>query len=135
MNTHSIIHTYAKVAVALLLTILSVLSASAQANPTDVDHLFRKAQVEYDNGQFSQCQESLKALLPSAKGMVKTGAYRLMALCALEQSDLEGARSNIALLLKYDPYFTPSLSDPIRFRDLIREAKDQSAGMPASSSL
>ena len=52
MNTHSIIHTYAKVAVALFLTILSVLSASAQANPTDVDHLFRKAQVEYDNGQF-----------------------------------------------------------------------------------
>ena len=133
MNTHSIIHTYAKVAVTLLLTFLSVLSASAQANPTDVDHLFRKAQVEYDNGQFSQCQESLKALLPSAKGMVKTGAYRLMALCALEQSDLEGARSNIALLLKYDPYFTPSLGDPIRFRDLISEAKDQSAGITTAS--
>ena len=133
MNTHSIIHTYAKVAVTLLLTFLSVLSASAQANPADVDHLFRKAQTEYDNGQFSQCQESLKALLPSARGMIKTGAYRMMALCALEQGDLESARSNIALLLKYDPYFTPSLGDPIRFRDLIREAKDQSAGITTAS--
>ena len=133
MSTHSIIHTCAKVAVTLLLAVFSVLSVSAQANPADVDHLFRKAQMEYDNGQFSKCQESLQALLPSARGMVKSGAYRLMALCALEQSDLEGARSNIALLLKYDPYFTPSLGDPIRFRDLISEAKDQSAGITTAS--
>ena len=112
---------------------LSVLTVSAQASPTDAVQLYAKAQAEYSNGQFDKCKESLYAMLPSAKGLLKTGAYRLLALCSLEQGDIEGAKNNVALLLKSDPYFTPSLGDPMRFLDMVSEAKDQSAGITTAS--
>lgn len=111
----------------------SVLTISAQASPTDAPQLYAKAQTEYSNGQFDKCKESLYAMLPSAKGMLKTSAYRLLALCSLEQGDIEGAKHNVALLLKSDPYFTPSLGDPMRFLDMVSEAKDQSAGITTAS--
>ena len=129
----TIISRYTKIIITTLLVTLSTLTVSAQASPADVAQLYSKAQTEYSNGQFDKCKESLYAMLPSAKGMLKTSAYRLLALCSLEQGDIEGAKNNVALLLKSDPYFTPSLGDPMRFLDMVSEAKDQSAGITTAS--
>ncbi len=133
MNNKNILQQHIKTFLTLLIAVFSVLTANAQATSTDVAHLYAKAQTEYSNGQFDKCRESLSAMLPSARGMLKTGAYKLLALCSIEQGDIEGAKNNIALLLKTDPYFTPSLGDPQRFVDLISEAKDQSAGITTAS--
>lgn len=124
---------HTKIIITTFLVTFSVLTISAQASPTDAAQLYSKAQAEYSNGQFDKCKESLYAMLPSAKGMLKTSAYRLLALCSLEQGDIEGAKNNVALLLKSDPYFTPSLGDPMRFLDMVSEAKDQSAGITTAS--
>lgn len=124
---------YTRTIITTLLVTLSILTVSAQATSTDAVQLYSKAQTEYSNGQFDKCKESLYAMLPSAKGMLKTSAYRLLALCSLEQGDIEEAKNNVALLLKSDPYFTPSLGDPMRFLDMISEAKDQSAGITTAS--
>ena len=124
---------HTRIIITTLLVTFSVLTINAQASPADVAQLYSKAQTEYNNGQFDKCKESLYAMLPSAKGMLKTSAYRLLALCSLEQGDIEGAKNNVALLLKSDPYFTPSLGDPMRFLDMVSEAKDQSAGITTAS--
>lgn len=124
---------HTRIIITTLLVTLSVLTVRAQASPADVAQLYSKAQTEYNNGQFDKCKESLYAMLPSAKGMLKTSAYRLLALCSLEQGDIEGAKNNVALLLKSDPYFTPSLGDPMRFLDMVSEAKDNSAGITTAS--
>ena len=132
-NRMTITSRYTRTIITTLLVTLSVLTVSAQATSTDAVQLYSKAQTEYSNGQFDKCKESLYAMLPSAKGMLKTSAYRLLALCSLEQGDIEEAKNNVALLLKSDPYFTPSLGDPMRFLDMISEAKDQSAGITTAS--
>ena len=133
MKKMTIILRHTRVLLTTLLVTFSVLAVSAQASPTDAAQMYSRAQQEYNNGQFDKCKESLYAMLPSAKGMLKTSAYRLLALCSLEQGDIDGAKDNVALLLKSDPYFTPSLGDPMRFLDIVREAKDQSAGITTAS--
>jgi iron complex outermembrane receptor protein len=56
-----------------------------------------------------------------------------MALVRLERGDIIGAGTIIDRLLAYNPYFTPAISDPQRFIDMINERKQQEAGITTAS--
>lgn len=116
----------------LVFTLLSI-TITAQDNGDSVENSYNKALTEYQNGLFEQCERHTLAFLPDADGTLKKSSYRLLALCRLEQGDIDGARKYVAALLKYDPYFTPSLGDPLRFIDLIDEKKHEESGVTTAS--
>lgn len=76
------------------------------------------AENAYKDGRFKDAVALLQnggeyddALLPNV--------YRLQALCYLELDDMEKAEENVRLLLKYTPFYTISLDDPVRFADMV----------------
>lgn len=121
-----------KIIILLAFVLLSI-TITAQNADDSVENSYNKALTEYQNGQFERCERHTLTLLPDADGMLKKSSYRLLALCRLEQGDIDGARKYVAALLKYDPYYTPSLGDPLRFIDLIEEKKHEESGVTTAS--
>lgn len=117
-------------AITALLTFVTI---SAQWENVSEQDRYTSAERYFDLGFFPHVEEMVKPLLRSSNMLVRTGAYRLMALCRLEQGDVEGARNYVGQLLKNDPYFTPTYNDPQRFIDLIRENKSEEAGITTAS--
>lgn len=118
----------------LLLTITIALSAAAQdSKSANNETLYENAITLYDNGMFDRCEAEMVQILPSLKGMMKDNAYRIITLCKLNTGDIQGARQYVEILLKHDPYFTPSLGDPQRFIDLINDSKSKEAGITTAS--
>ena len=116
-----------------LLLLLFTAAVAAQDVENSVEQRYDKAFAEYGNGQFDLCERHTLHLLPETDGMLKKSAYRLLALCRIEKGDLDGARKYVADLLRYDPYFTPSLGDPRRFVDLIEEKKQEATSITTAS--
>ena len=116
-----------------LIMLLTTLYVAAQEAEDGVQQRYDRAYAEYRNGLFDISERHTMQLLPETDGMLKKSAFRLLALCRLEKGDLEGARKFVDELLKYDPYFTPSLGDPRRFVDLIEEKKQEEMGITTAS--
>lgn len=116
-----------------LLLLLTTVVTVAQDLENTVEQRYDKVLAEYGNGQFDLCERNTLHLLPETEGMLRKSAYRLLALCRIERGDLDGARKYVADLLRYDPYFTPSLGDPRRFIDLIEEKKQEEMGITTAS--
>lgn len=111
--------------------LLFPLSVSAQSSATIQD--YATAQQYYDLGRFDSCEVYSRKVVNTGSGMLKTSAFRLMALVRLEKGDIIGAGTVIDRLLAYNPYFTPAISDPQRFIDMINERKQQEAGITTAS--
>lgn len=114
------------------LILLSALPALAQVNHNP-QAVYEQAERDYNQGNFTETENELLSVVKSLKGMYKTSAYRMLALCQLEAGDVDEAKSYVDLLLKSDPYYTPTLNDPQRLIDLITDAKSQSAGITTAS--
>ena len=99
---------------------------------TTVQH-YATAQQYYQLGRFDSCEVYSRKVVNMGSGMLKTSAYRLMALIRLERGDLIGAGNVIDKLLAYNPYFTPAISDPQRFIDMINERKQLESGITTAS--
>ena len=113
--------------------LLSFAALGAQETWNSVEQRYEKALAEYNNGQFDISERHTLHFISETDGMLKKSAYRLLALCRLEKGDMEGARMYVASLLKYDPYFMPSLGDPRRFIELIEEKKLEEIGITTAS--
>lgn len=115
-----------------MLALLPLWSVAQDAGDS-VEQRYERGLAEYGNGQFDLCESHTLALLPETDGMLRKSVYRLLALCRIEKGDLDGARKYVADLLRYDPYFTPSLGDPRRFVDLIEEKRQEEMGITTAS--
>ena len=114
----------------LFLTLLP-LSSFAQSPETVQDYstAFRYYQI----GRLDSCEAYSRKVISTGSGMLKTSAYRLMALSFLEKGDLVNAGIIVDRLLAYNPYFTPAITDPQRFIDMINERKQLEAGITTAS--
>ena len=118
-----------------IITLLLSLSLStfAQASQDDVRQMYNRAEEQYNNGQFAECQNTVHSLLPSADATMRANSYRLLALCAIEQGDIPTATQHTQRLLNANPYFTTNYNDPQRFVDIINELKSSAAGITTAS--
>lgn len=114
----------------LFLTLLPI-SSFAQSPETVQDYstAFRYYQI----GRLDSCEAYSRKVISTGSGMLKTSAYRLMALSFLEKGDLVNAGIIVDRLLAYNPYFTPAITDPQRFIDMINERKQLEAGITTAS--
>ena len=116
----------------LFLALLFLPLISFAQSSVTVQH-YATAQQYYQLGRFDSCEVYSRKVVNLGSGMLKTSAYRLMALIRLEKGDLIGAGDVIDKLLAYNPYFTPAISDPQRFIDMINERKQLEAGITTAS--
>ena len=107
------------------------LSSFAQSPETVQD--YSTAYRYYQIGRLDSCEAYSRKVISTGSGMLKTSAYRLMALSLLEKGDLVNAGLIVDRLLAYNPYFTPAISDPQRFIDMINERKQLEAGITTAS--
>lgn len=96
--------------------------------PLTLQETYNAAVDCYQVGQFGRAAEYAKELSVSSNIMFRAGAYRVLALCALADGNDDKAQEHVTALLQVDPYFTPPLSDPQRFRDMISNGKTHGAG-------
>lgn len=94
---------------------------------------YNNAETLYHSGLFDKAEKYLLENINAMKGIHKSSAYRLLALCRIQTGDIEGAKDYTDKLLKADPYYTPTLLDPQRFIDIVNEAKQQETGITTAS--
>lgn len=122
-----------KILTLFIMAMLTMLPAQSWGAENSKAALYAKALAEYNNGHFEQCENTLKEVIPTSKGMLLTNAYKLVALCKIQQDDTDGALTFVNKLLKSDPYFTPALDDPQRFVDMVTSSKTQGVTITTAS--
>ena len=101
--------------------LLTILSASAQeSNPRQI---YEQAEAEYNIGRILIAKNMLKDCVHDLSGTYRLGGYRLLSLCCLALDQFEEAHHYAELVLKENPYYTPTVEYPPRFLDLIKEIK------------
>ena len=85
---------------------------------------FAQAESEYQIGRIDNAITIVNANVSHYDGTLKSGAYRLLALCYLAQDNIEEANRYVDLLLQEDPYYSITVNDPERFAELIRDKKE-----------
>ena len=85
---------------------------------------FAQAESEYQIGRIDNAITIVNANVSHYDGTLKSGAYRLLALCYLAQDNIEEANRYVDLLLQEDPYYSITVNDPERFAELIRNKKE-----------
>jgi len=116
------------IVVALLMTILS---ASAQDNSPR--QIYEQAEAEYQIGRILIAKNLLESCVHNLNSTYRLSGYRLMSLCCLALDETEEARHYAELVLKENPYYTPTVEYPPRFIDLINEIKQGFTITTASS--
>ena len=113
--------------------IASLCSLAGFAQSSEPVQEYATAYRYYQIGRLDSCEIYSKKVINTGSGMLKTSAYRLLALSHLEKGDLVNAGIIVDRLLAYNPYFTPAISDPQRFIDMINERKQLEAGITTAS--
>lgn len=85
--------------------------------------IYTYAEQLYNNGYFDHAIELVGNLKKSSDAAMRSSAYRLIALCHIEQGNLNEAKLDVQNLLTNDPYFSPSASDNPILADLLRNSK------------
>ena len=101
--------------------LLTILSASAQENTPR--QIYEQAEAEYNIGRILIAKNMLKDCVHDLSGTYRLGGYRLLSLCCLALDQFEEAHHYAELVLKENPYYTPTVEYPPRFLDLIKEIK------------
>ncbi len=81
------------------------------------------AEEYYRTGQFSKAEALLATGIDTLSDRARVEALRVMTLCCMAQDRDAEATRYASRLLNASPYFTPGLSDPPRFADLIEQLK------------
>ena len=91
------------------------------AQNTDEQHLgiYEKAETYYNIGRIEEAQELLSSNVKKFSGNLQQSAYRLLSLCALALDDDATAEEYAKQLLRENPYYSTTLSDPQRFIDMV----------------
>lgn len=105
----------------IIAAILLSLSSFAQTQ-SDVE-ICRRAEAAYRIGQFDTAVTLLTDNMSNLSSRTRSTAYHILSLCYLEKDDNEQSTHYASLLLKENPYYSPTLSDPLRFADMIEKMK------------
>ena len=108
--------------IVLSITAWSQTIADMEQSATDVE-ICRQAEAAYHIGRFDEAVKMLSDNMPSLTARTRSTAYHLLSLCYMEKDNSLEASRYASLLLKENPYYTPTLSDPLRFADLIEKLK------------
>ena len=108
--------------IALSIAAWSQTAADMEQSATDVE-ICRQAEAAYHIGRFDEAVKMLSDNMPSLTARTRSTAYHLLSLCYMEKDNSLEASRYASLLLKENPYYTPTLSDPLRFADLIEKLK------------
>ena len=109
---------YITVVVALLLT---VFSASGQDNSPR--QMYEQAEEAYQIGRIEEAKTLLENCVKSLGDAQRLAGYRLLSLCCLALDQTDEARHYAELVLKENPYYTPTVEYPPRFIDMISDIK------------
>lgn len=85
--------------------------------------LYRQAEEAYKIGRFEEAIALLSDNLDDFSVRTKETSLKLLALCYLEEDKTADAERYVSMLLKSNPYYTASFSDPLRFADMIERLK------------
>lgn len=83
--------------------------------------ILQRAAEEYRIGHFGQVIGLLEGEAGRWVPALRYQAYRLLALTYLACDRMVECREAVHLMLKAEPYYTPSLADPLRFVELVKE--------------
>lgn len=111
--------------------LLTILSASAQ-NSTP-RQIYEQAEAEYKIGRILVAKNMLESCVHNLSSTYRLGGYRLLALCCLALDEPLEARHYAELVLKENPYYTPTVEYPPRFIDMINDIKQGFTITTASS--
>lgn len=114
----------------LLLAVSAPTLAQSSDNP---QLLYTEAQTYYNNGKFDEAEQLLLNVTHNNDRMLRSGAFRLLALCYIERGDLNVANDYVKLLLNNDPYYTASYTDNRNFIDLLERNKHHGATITTAS--
>ena len=98
-------------------------SIAATAQTAAEIEICQQAETAYRIGRFDEAVSLLKDNMSRLTSRTRSTAYHLLSLCYMEKDNSDEATRYASLLLKENPYFTPTLSDPLRFVDLIESMK------------
>jgi len=108
----------------LLLVSFATVVTLAQDYDEQSRSIYNAAEADYAIGRIDQARQQLTDHLREFKGTTMLqSVYRLLALCAMAQDDSRQAENYAMLLLKANPYFTTTATDPQRFCDLVERIK------------
>ena len=113
----------------LIIFIGAWLALPAQAQKDDMIHLYNEAEQAYKMGRIEQSMELLKTHTGEFPRTLTQSVYRLLSLCNLALDQTSEAERYASLLLADDPYYSPSMQDPQRFKDIIDNIR---AGLSAT---
>ncbi len=99
-----------------------ILSFMMTANAQSSDDAYHKAENAYEYGHFEVVDSLLKDHVGRLNPDDKIGAYRLLALSALNQDQPQQAEAYVAQLLAIDPFYT-AYNDSPRFADILERLK------------
>ncbi|MDD6779976.1 MAG: TonB-dependent receptor, partial [Prevotellaceae bacterium] len=108
-----------------LLTIITslILSIFTVAQTTTEVEICQHADASYRIGRFDEAIRLLTDNISNLSARTRSTAYHLLSLCYMEKDESEEAAKYASLLLNENPYYSPTLSDPLRFIDLIEKMK------------
>lgn len=96
---------------------------------------YQSAESACRDGRFLQAIRILQRDMPSYQEALLPDACRLLALCHLALDREEDAVKYVRLMLRYNPYYTLSLDDPVRFADLVEQCRAGQLLVTASQQL
>lgn len=112
-------------AAALCTLFFCLLSVSLSAQEGDSGRTsYLSAETAYRDGQFERAILLLEQDMRTYDPLFLPDACRLLALCYMAVDRTDKAEESVRNLLRYSPYYTVSLQDPMRFADLVRRCRE-----------
>lgn len=105
-----------------ILAAMLMLTDSAVAQTQTPQQVFQTANADYEMGRFDEARRILSENIKTFAGEQQVSAYRLLALCCINQDDIPSAEHYAAGLLTIDPYYTAYMDSP-RFTEIIARIK------------
>ena len=107
----------------LLIFLCTVCLLSAQAQNSNMRQIYDQAESDYQDGRVEQAADLLEEHIKSFPSNLRVSAFRLLSLCNLSMENDSMAEQYAILMLREDPYYNPSLQDPLRFSELVSNLK------------
>ena len=101
--------------------LLAVISASAQDNSPR--QIYEQAEEAYKIGRIEEAKQMVESCVLNLSNTQRLSGYRLLSLCCLALDQMDEAWYYARLVLKENPYYTPTVDYPSRFIDMIDEIK------------
>ena len=112
------IRRYISIVLALLLTVCSV--SAQESSPRQI---YEQAEEAYQIGRIVEAKQIVEGCIKNLTGTHRLAGYRLLSLCCLALDQTDEARHYAELVLKENPYYTPTVEYPPRFLDMISDIK------------